>query len=363
MLGLGNGQADRNFPPLRKEAKVFAHLWGGTAELSERLRVRRDVRCFWSGFGRLLILVLVFVAVASASTATGDELAVSRGQRLVETSHRVDVTIENGTSTMIVRRTLENRGDAPNGTVLLARLPRGAAVTGFRTKVGTVWHAGEFVEADNLTEFDAGPVESNPRIPRTPMLLSWVGSDEVELRVFSVPGGARRTFEYTLTVPTAYENGRYSVTYPRATNGLATPQVKIRAPAGSSASGIAIDSRRVPGWKWTPLREPPASTDTSGIELTGSEDAVKAEVSVDIAHPYRGDLSVSLVPPIGDRIPLTTRTGGDEDNVTESFSVGLPNETPIGGIWSLSVVDHASLDVGTLRKWKVVVTAASGRTE
>ena len=71
------------------------------SELSRNRRVRTDVHYFFIGFGRFLILLFLLTFLASSSTATGDELTATRGQELVEVSHRVDVTIEGGTSTML----------------------------------------------------------------------------------------------------------------------------------------------------------------------------------------------------------------------------------------------------------------------
>ena len=281
----------------------------------------------------------------------------------------MDVTIENGTSKMVVRRTFENRGERTDEASLRIQLPPGAAVTGLRIKAGKVWHAGQLMERDKAAALYRELTGIGPHAPKDPAILFWVWADRVHLRIFPVLAGKRSLVEYTLTVPTAYENGRYSVTYPRAGSGLATPKVKIRAPANSPAAGIAIDGVRVPGWKWISLAGPDgmveyrgegepsqrASYISSDIELADTGDVTKANVTVDIAHTYRGDLDVDLVTPNGDRCPLSNRTGGGDNDINENFSVELAVGTPLRGTWSLSVSDHAGLDVGTLRSWKIEV--------
>ena len=301
----------------------------------------------------------------------GDSLTATRGQELVEVSHRVDVTIEEGTSTMVVRRTFENRGKRTDEASLRIQLPPGAAVTGLRIKAGKVWHAGDLMEREKAAALYRELTGIGPHAPKDPALLFWVWADRVHLRVFPLLAGKRSTVEYTLTVPTDYENGRYSVSYPRPTAGLATPKVRLRPPAKSPAADVAIDGVRVPGWKWISLAaagenveyrghgrpSENASYIASDLQLRGSGDAKKANVDVDIVHTYRGDLSVDLVTPTGDRLPLARRKGGGDNDVKERFSVDLPAATPVTGTWSLSVSDHAGLDVGTLRRWKLEVSS------
>ncbi len=83
----------------------------------------------------------------------------------------------------------------------------------------------------------------------------------------------------------------------------------------------------------------------------------RLSVSVDIQHPYIGDLTVGLTPPGGSAILLHNRSGASADDLVKSYSsetvpalaalVGQPAQ----GDWTLWVADLARRDVGTLRRW------------
>jgi subtilisin-like proprotein convertase family protein len=82
-------------------------------------------------------------------------------------------------------------------------------------------------------------------------------------------------------------------------------------------------------------------------------------VTVDITHPYRGDLQVRLVR--GDRtVTLLDREGGADDDVRQTFSVADWNGEDAAGTWRLVVVDSARADVGTLNSWSLVITRCAG---
>jgi extracellular elastinolytic metalloproteinase len=84
-------------------------------------------------------------------------------------------------------------------------------------------------------------------------------------------------------------------------------------------------------------------------------------VSVDIAHPYRGDLKVTLAAPDGDTAVLHDRGGGSGDDLIRTYasedtltlSELLGDEA--GGEWTLAVADLEGRDVGTLRRWALEI--------
>lgn len=95
----------------------------------------------------------------------------------------------------------------------------------------------------------------------------------------------------------------------------------------------------------------------STIRITDARRVKRINVSVDIAHSFIGDLRVILRSPSGTEAVLHDRTGASARDLVASFtSEGLPElqaftgET-IQGDWTLSVVDTAPADEGTLRKW------------
>ncbi|NES85905.1 MAG: S8 family serine peptidase [Moorea sp. SIO2B7] len=84
-------------------------------------------------------------------------------------------------------------------------------------------------------------------------------------------------------------------------------------------------------------------------------------VSLDITHPYIGDLRVILTPPNSTPITLHDRVGGGADNIVRTWQTqDLPGLQALrgrdaGGNWQLQVADLAGQDVGKLNRWKIEV--------
>ncbi|WP_223620318.1 PKD domain-containing protein [Lysobacter sp. ESA13C] len=77
-----------------------------------------------------------------------------------------------------------------------------------------------------------------------------------------------------------------------------------------------------------------------------------ASVSVNIVHPYKGDLIVDLIAPDGSVYNIHNRSGGSADNVTGTFTKNLSSE-PLNGTWKLRAADRASQDVGRIDTWSI----------
>ena len=95
---------------------------------------------------------------------------------------------------------------------------------------------------------------------------------------------------------------------------------------------------------------------------------VQMTVSLEVEHPFVGDLHVSLTGPDGTTAVLHDRTGGSDDDLLDSYST---EETPaladfVGseghGEWTLKVADLAGLDVGKLRRWGIEIDLEEGLT-
>lgn len=107
-----------------------------------------------------------------------------------------------------------------------------------------------------------------------------------------------------------------------------------------------------------PDNNPTGVTDNMPV-LIGGATVSGLEVYVRITHPYIGDLSVRVVSPRGTTVILHNRTGGSADNIVGWYPTQLvPNQSldafigePTDGIWKLTVIDHASSDVGVLNEW------------
>jgi C1A family cysteine protease len=77
-------------------------------------------------------------------------------------------------------------------------------------------------------------------------------------------------------------------------------------------------------------------------------------VTVDISHTWRGDLTLALVH--GSKtVTLLTNDGGSADDVKQTFTADFTGADSSGD-WTLTVVDGAAQDVGTLNSWSVTLT-------
>lgn len=79
-------------------------------------------------------------------------------------------------------------------------------------------------------------------------------------------------------------------------------------------------------------------------------------VTVDITHPYRGDLIVKLVRDGGGEVLLSDRAGGSADDLKKTFAVTAFDGQDAAGTWSLVVIDKAKSDAGKLNSWKLSIT-------
>jgi subtilisin-like proprotein convertase family protein len=130
------------------------------------------------------------------------------------------------------------------------------------------------------------------------------------------------------------------------------------APSGGVVSG---QSAHV-----VPIPDNQAAGISDTVALTGSGHIGAVKVSVDIAHPYVGDLVVTLASPEGATAVLHQRNGGNAVNLVRSWqtsdtaALNALNGGTLAGNWILRVQDLAAADAGKLRKWSIEVTRASG---
>ena len=305
--------------------------------------------------------------------ARADVLHSTREQPLVEVSHAVDITVDKGVAIYKVRRVFANPGKVADEAGLAIDLPYGAAATGLRIRAHDTWYDGELMERDKAAALYHEMTGLGAYRPKDPALLQWLWADKLYLQVFPIQPGEVSTVEYTLTVPTRYEGGRYWVSYPRSDAkqsgplSLATPVVTVhtgwngavvvdgkRAPEGTS---VVLDVPPRPDWADVVQAEPSASYAASAIDIPESSHTSKAFASatvvLDLSHTYRSDLRVELVTPQGKRVILHDRTGGGANDLKGAFPVDLPPGTVGAGAWRLVASDHAALDTGTIDAWQL----------
>jgi subtilisin-like proprotein convertase family protein/C1A family cysteine protease len=89
----------------------------------------------------------------------------------------------------------------------------------------------------------------------------------------------------------------------------------------------------------------------STIEITEAGEIADLAVDVDITHTFRADLIVKLRHPEGHEITLFNQEGLGEENLVRRFTPADFDGMAAAGIWTLTVIDWAGQDVGTLNSW------------
>ena len=94
---------------------------------------------------------------------------------------------------------------------------------------------------------------------------------------------------------------------------------------------------------------------TRAIEVSDSGNIAAARVTVNISHPVISELVVRLEKD-GTTVELLRSEPTSGGMFMRTFTVGDFNGTDSQGTWSLTVVDTAALDVGTLNGWSLELT-------
>src|SRR5262249_38821614 len=98
---------------------------------------------------------------------------------------------------------------------------------------------------------------------------------------------------------------------------------------------------------------------TRTLTVSGAAPAKRLTVHVDVAHPYVGDLNVTLTPPNRSSIVLYNQAFAGAPNLVRDYTA---DNTPalasligqsLDGDWKLTVADLSAGDSGTLRSWSI----------
>lgn len=103
---------------------------------------------------------------------------------------------------------------------------------------------------------------------------------------------------------------------------------------------------------------------TSNLTVPDAGTLTNIRIGVNITHPWKGDLEVTVIAPDGTAVRLHSRTGGSADNVITSYpNLTTPNQSlsalngkAINGVWKLRVRDLGADDAGTLNSWSLTLT-------
>jgi subtilisin-like proprotein convertase family protein len=148
---------------------------------------------------------------------------------------------------------------------------------------------------------------------------------------------------------------------------------RVDAPAAVSAAlALLGDSRDVDEISASsspnldiPDNTPAGVQDVISLDEAGRVAAITVEV--DIAHTWIGDLRVVLVAPDGSEVMLHNRSGGNADNIRQSWTLeslpvlGALVDKATAGPWTLKVADLGKRDTGALRSWGLHIRPAAAR--
>jgi subtilisin-like proprotein convertase family protein/tellurite resistance protein len=130
---------------------------------------------------------------------------------------------------------------------------------------------------------------------------------------------------------------------------------RLQAAAGRVEASVAPDLS-------IPDDDPAGVASKVAVDADGKLESI--EIDVELAHTYKGDLTLTLTAPDGTRVNLHDRAGRSGDDIRGTFPTTLAAAGDLGalkgkdvrGDWTLSVVDSAGQDVGTLESWGVRIT-------
>jgi extracellular elastinolytic metalloproteinase len=135
----------------------------------------------------------------------------------------------------------------------------------------------------------------------------------------------------------------------------------FRVPAEAPGPGVRIETApalAIPDNRRTGVK--------SVLTVQESGRIARVAVSVDIVHPYVGDLRVTLKGPKGRTVVLHDRAGEDADDLVRTYaSEDVPGLAALvgreaRGDWTLRVADLAADDTGTLKKWRLELDFQNG---
>jgi hypothetical protein len=79
------------------------------------------------------LLVATFVASTLAGAVWADSVSGTRSDRLAESEHRVELVVDRGHATAVVRRTVYNGGSRHDQAMFWIDVPASGVATGLRT--------------------------------------------------------------------------------------------------------------------------------------------------------------------------------------------------------------------------------------
>jgi len=165
--------------------------------------------------------------------AAADDVSATRYE-LAEREHAIDLRIDRGTATLVVRRAVMNHGPKSDQATFLLDVPGSAVATRLRTAAvdsegRTTWFEGELMEAEAAARKYQELTGIGGYYPKDPALLSWRHQGLLALQVFPVPAHGTKVVEYTLKMPASYAGGVYKIELPALGTEARNAAVRVSA--------------------------------------------------------------------------------------------------------------------------------------
>jgi len=150
-------------------------------------------------------------------------------------------------------------------------------------------------------------------------------------------------------------------------SGLVISDISAQGAHVSFETGTSATPSRTMSVELTPDLEIPDDRlegVSSAVRVSESGIVQRIIVEVEIKHPRRGDLLVTLTAPTGRRATLHARLGEDEDDLVDAYDSASPGTLtslvgqPVRGTWTLTVVDQLHREVGRLNAWRLRLQTA-----
>jgi hypothetical protein len=166
-----------------------------------------------------LSLAAAVAAALLPVRADADRLRAPYGGELAETSHTVDVTVDDGRALFEVRRRFTNRSTRVEEVELHIALPSGAVADRFRHKMAGVWMRGTLMNASKASGLYGQLTGAGALRSRGPALLELEYDGSLQLKLYPLLGKMTAEVAYRLTAPLCYRGGYYLTDYPMAESG------------------------------------------------------------------------------------------------------------------------------------------------
>jgi len=191
-----------------------------------------------------LALLAFAVPLLVSSKGSADSLSGTKATEMFERADTIELRLDHGHATFVVRRTFENRSTQHDQAMLhITDLPEGAVASGLRTLGGTtsnpIWYAAELLDAEVAAKKYQELTGIGGYYPKDPALLSWRSASHLALQVFPVAPKSQKTVEYTLEAPTRWVAGHHQLELPHMGLSSFAPTLTIKA--GDTADALFLD--------------------------------------------------------------------------------------------------------------------------